>query len=327
MAENESQSQTNGAAGVSGVSNDALRKYLLTLLVEKERLGLDQQLLVDDHLAERMRLAESQLIEDYADGKLGPSERDLFLKKFLITDSRRQQLNLTNTLQSYAATRSTTRLAPATDQRKTSWREALAALFGQPSRGWAIAGSLAALVLVVGLIWFAAKRGNETQPLIATSEPVPKASPQTPTQTDLHSALPSPSTSPAVKKPAVTGTPESGPPPRVASYALVAGALRSGGDMSRIAVPRGDRDLVRFSLVLDGLVEGPYRAELNTAEGQKVLVRNQLRATVIKDEVTVVLEVPARLLPAGDYQLKLTSQKPSSRNQPAGSFYFRALNE
>ncbi len=297
------------------ISDERLRLYLLGALDEHERLNLDERLLIDDELAERVALTESTLTDDYATGKLNQSERELFESKFLVTDERKQNLRLSASLSDYAQTQTAT---VSHSPEELPWSQKLAGIFAFNSpRAWAVAGSFAVLLLLVGLTWFVFKRTQESPPLIAKNEPTTVNSSEVP-QTGSPKGQPSPA-------PVASPSPET-PPATVASFVLMPGALRSGGDMMRIAVPGGERDMVRLSLVVETPSDGPYQAELATAEGQKVLVRSNLKITR-NGHAKIVLTVPARLLHTRDYQVKLTQQKPDGQSESAGRYYFRAQED
>ena len=106
---------------------------------------------------------------------------------------------------------------------------------------------------------------------------------------------------------------------------ILPGTLRSGGETARVAVPRGDRDLVRISLVLENPEPATYRAELETADGQKVAVKEKLQIHK-NGQSKVTFDVPARLLQNGDYQLRL-SRVVDGETHSAGRYYFRALQQ
>ena len=317
-AEREERAVENGG---SSVSDETLRLYLLGALEANERLRLDEQLLLDDSLAERVQLAESVLTDDYATAKLNQAERELFERKFLVTNERKENLRLSAALRSYAEAPPAVSMLPE----KSSWSERLAGLFALNSgRRWAVAGSFAVLLLLVGIAWFIAKQERETGPLIARNEPTAPGSSQVITQASPAQVTPGSQPSPApVASPA---TPEPSVPATIASFVLMPGALRAGGDMTRVAIPGGERDVVRLSLVVETPSEGSYTAELTTAEGQKVLVRPNLKITR-NGHAKVILIVPARLLHTRDYQIKLTRPTPDGQTESAGRYYFRALEE
>jgi len=322
MAEEERQSGSNGS---STVSDETLRLYLLCRLGEDERLRLDERLLIDDELAGRVLLAESELTDDYAAGTLDSVERELFTRRFLVTDERQRNLRFSSALQDYAGSQASTPAA-ITQRTKSLWRERLANIFdfNRPP-ALALAGSFAVLILLVGLAWFIATQRSAPQPVIARHEPIPTTSPQALPQIVVSPPVtPSPQPTPIRKPAALPTLAEPTVPPTIASFVLLPGAIRGGGELPRIALPDGERDIVRLSLVLETNVEGVYRAELATAEGQTVTVRSKLKANKKTGETILVLDIPARILQRGDYQIRLTRQT-DGQTEPAGRYYFRAL--
>ncbi len=312
----------NSGKDTSSVSDEELRLYLLGSLPEDERLIIDERLLSDDELAGRVQLAESVLTDDYAAGTLNQTERELFHRRFMVTEARQQNLRLSEGLRDYAGTQRPVVIGP---EENPSWTERIARLFIFDSpRGWAVAGSLAVLILLVGLAWLAVKQRQERQSTIAGQEPVPTRSVESPSPNTvaeppvIASSQPSPSTKIPSPEPVV--------PPTIASFVLLPGATRSSGDMTRVAVPRGERDVVRLSLVLETPEEGSYNAELATAEGQTVQVRKNLTPTR-NGHTKIVFSIPAQLLHTRDYQIKVTRQKPDGQSESIGRYYFRAQEE
>lgn len=315
MAKEPEQVQRSDLADVS---DETLSLYLLSRLSDEDRSQLDERLLTDDSLADRVQLAESQLIDEYASGDLGPTTQKLFVEKFLTTEARRKAVRLSVALQNYANPEVQT---PAiTENAAPGWLESFKRLFSfKPNAAWAAAGSFAVLILLLGGAWWLTSRRPSREPVIATSSPVP--TPHLDSSTPSLAAAPAPSP----PKPEIGPSPEPASPVAIASAVLLPGALRAGGDMVRVAVPRGERDIVRLSLVLETSGSGPFQAVLTTAEGQTVTVRNRL-ASHRNGQTKVVLEVPARLIQTGDYQVKL-SRKTDGQTEPIGRYYFRAVPE
>jgi hypothetical protein len=105
---------------------------------------------------------------------------------------------------------------------------------------------------------------------------------------------------------------------------LSPGALRDGGEMARLTLPRGARAVLRLQLALESDEPGTYEAALLTAEGLRVSGARGLKARRSGPDVVVSFDVPARLLRAADYQVKL-SRRTGGRTESAGLYYFRAL--
>lgn len=294
-------------------SDAALRRYLLCLSDETERGNIEARLLADDALDERLRLAEYELADDYAAGRLSAAERGSFVQKFLVTAGRARKVAVSEALHEF--TNPPKSVAPVIT---TSWRDKFAAFFSlRPSYGLALGLILLASFLAA---WYATRQPAPPQivrhaptPTPVPATPAPKPAPQ-PTRTPAPVATP-----PATPK--STATPPPAPPPvTIASLALLPGALRDGGELARLTLPRGKNDIARLQLNLEDPQPGLYQVELLTAEGQNVAARrSQYRA----GKLTV--DFPARLLKANDYQIKLTRITADGNNENAGRFYFRVL--
>jgi hypothetical protein len=312
-----------GSDGAPTPSDETLRLYLLCSLAADERLRIDERLLFDNEVAERIVLVESELTDDYAAGRLDTLEREAFAKKFLVTEDRRRQLRFTSVLQDHSRSQAAVSTSVPTALAEASWRERFAALLGPNRPVWALAGSFAVLILLVGVAWFIARQQRDSTSLIARHEaPTPVLSPPTPPPGSVPRAgvSPTPQPTPARKPAAVTSPAE--PPVTIASFVLLPGAARSGGELARVAVPTGKRDVVRLSLTIEeATAAGDYQSELATAEGRTVFGPNKLR---IEPGNRVVADIPARLLRSGDYQIKLTQRNADGQNETVARYYFRA---
>ena len=308
---------TDGFKQIQDVSDDQLRAYLLGKLPEHEGRLIDQRLLKDDEFAQRVQVAESQLIDEYAAGELDTDSAEAFRATFLSTEARREQLRLTSTLRDLGARPAA---VPERKSKARSWRESVSEFFAfKPWPAWAAAGSFALLVLVLGLGWYLSRQTRQSETPVAQQSPV-AASPQgAPSPAQIAQVSPLASLTPEVKP-----TPTE-PPVAVASFVLMPGALRGTGEMTRGAVPRGERAILRLNLILENPAPGPYRAELANPDGQTVTVRNNLKPRA-NGQTKVVVEIPARLIQTGDYQIKLTRQT-DGQFESVGRYYFRALQE
>lgn len=312
MTDGFEQLETKGSADLS---DERLRAYLLGELGEQERLLLDQGLLTDDDVAERVQLVEAQLIEEYVAGELDARTAQAFHSQFLKTDARREQLRLTAALRELGAQPAA---VPAHQQsRARSWREGLREFLAlKPGPAWAAAGSFALLVLVLGLAWYLSRQPRQSETPFVKQLPVNAASPDVaPSPAQVAQVAPTPQLKPTPSE----------RPIAVASFVLLPAALRGPGEITRLAVPRGDRAILRLSLILENPVPGTYRVELANADGQTVTVRDQLKPRA-NGQTKIVVDIPARLMQTGDYQIKLARQT-DGQLESVGRYYFRALPE
>lgn len=83
---------------------NAIRQYLLGNLSEKRKMReIEEKLFTDDEFAERLSIAEEELVEEYLDGELTDSEKERFVEFFLAAKENKLKLKLTQNLRKYAA--------------------------------------------------------------------------------------------------------------------------------------------------------------------------------------------------------------------------------
>src|ERR1700751_2745734 len=83
---------------------DQIRRYLLGKLDDGTRAEVEQGLLSAGEVFEELLVAEEEIIDDYAGGRLNPEERDDFEAHFLATPERRQKLRFARALHRHAKT-------------------------------------------------------------------------------------------------------------------------------------------------------------------------------------------------------------------------------
>ena len=321
----DEQREQLGKHGSASVSDETIRLFLLGRLNEDERSSFDERLFVDDELEERVRLAECEIVDDYAAERLSAEERELFTEKFMRTAERKQKLAVSQALRTYSLSQ-TAYKKNAAEIESTPPRGKFLSLFGFNRPALAFAVSFGALVLLVGLVWFITRSARErNEPAIVKHETLPTPSPQiSPQSTVTPTPDPDSTTSPTPTPKATPSPVEPSQTPLIATAVLMPGALRDGGDMARVTLPKGDRDIVRLQLMLESNEPGTFRAELLTAEGQSIATASKLKASNTNAATQVNFTLPARRLQAGDYQVKL-SRETNGQVEGVGRYYFRAL--
>ena len=91
---------------------------------------------------------------------------------------------------------------------------------------------------------------------------------------------------------------------------------------SIINLPKGDQDVVRLHLTLREHKAGTYRAEILNEKGQSVLKTESPKPNE-GEAARMDIDVPARMLRTGDYQIKLTRIADRSEKSVA-TYSFRA---
>jgi hypothetical protein len=88
-------------------------------------------------------------------------------------------------------------------------------------------------------------------------------------------------------------------------FVVATGLLRSGGSMTRIAIP-ANAPLIRLRLELPANDYPLYRAVIYDAQAGELWAQSQLTARVDDRRAAVTVTLPSKLLPRGDYQLVLS---------------------
>jgi hypothetical protein len=136
-----------------------LRRYLLGTATSESREDLEARLFSDDRIfAERLSIAEDELVSDYVQNGLNDAERQDFEKHFLCTDERRAKLEFARALHASAQRLD---VARSTSGRSSPMRESPWAWLRRPvlSPAWGLAAA-ALLVLAVEIPRFVSMSGD-----------------------------------------------------------------------------------------------------------------------------------------------------------------------
>jgi len=283
-------------------SDETIRRFLLGTLSATEQAGFEQSLLTDDELSERVRLAELELSDEYAAGRLSASERDLFADRFLLTTDRQRQLKVSEALQQTLSFPSPvqvhesilTRVVSVFDLRRHAWKYAFAALI---------------LMLLLGAALLVTKQRlqitqRQASPTPVTPKPTASAVPQSahhapnsgaPTHTEQPPALPL----------------HEGLTPSV--------GLNSNTPLEASPLIRTSGDIVTIELRLDAPLADFYDVKVMTTAGESVFITNGIKRT---EAETLEVSVPASAIESGDFRIVLV--RADGDSQPnAGTYFFR----
>jgi hypothetical protein len=172
-------------------SDEAIRRFLLGGLNEAEQPFFEQQLFSGPRLDARVRLAELELVDDFAYGRISADERDLFAKKFLVSADRRSQVAVSMALRD--------RLTSIRSPRPTFIAGARSLLrLNRPA--WRYAFAVLVFVLLIGSAWVIVKKEGRLKEVITRPWVRPRATtPAVPVETNhpTNNSLPEHQTSPS----------------------------------------------------------------------------------------------------------------------------------
>lgn len=286
-----------------------IRRYLLGAVSEAEREDVESRLMADDDFFQQLNLIEDELIDEYLDRGLSPTDSRLFEEVFLCAPERQHKLRFAKALRTYAA-----RAAASEGRAKAApWWQPVLAFFNPPRQ--VLAGLLAAAViaLLAGGPWTYFRIAGLEQRIAAL-----QASRQDDesrlrslyedqrAKTDLLVAQ---LRQEQEKRSAAEAGGSAGL--RETRFALVntlsvmlsPGLTRGAESAGRLEIPKGAA-LIRVKLDLPENRYQTYTAIL-LSEGQEIITRKRLRATETASQITLSLELPAFELPSGDYEIRL----------------------
>jgi len=282
----------------------AIRRFFLGQLSGEEQTRFETQLFVNEDLVMRARLVECELADDYALGRLSAADRALFETKFLVSGDRKLKLEVS------AALRDRFALAPDVTVESKTHREPLLSRLGLRQPAWRFAAGVAMVILLVAVIWFTAKRSRVNEPVVKrppvsgsplrTNHPVASPAPdhhETPAPAPLHELI---------------------APSAIVRVTLFPSASAKG--QPSVTFPPDERTVVRFQLIIRSNLPGPYRAELLSATGEPIYGAQSLDEF---DTGKIDFDVPARLLKAGDYQIRI-SRVDETSSQGVATYYFQS---
>jgi hypothetical protein len=271
--------------GMSPLDETHARRYLLGQLSEEEATALEDGYFGDGEALEQVWGVETDLVDAYVAGELGPGDRSAFESHYLSSPVHRDRVASARELR--AATLGPA--APTAPRRAVAWT------------GW--------LALAAGLLlaaWWATRPGPPSPPVARNAPPSTVSAPP-PTPTSAES--PQPPATPALRRPVV------------AAFALSPMLLRGGQPTPVLRIPAGTDEL---AITLNGeRPDGvPSSARLDfviaTVEGARV-TGGQLDPG---PKGLGVAHVPAGRLPAGDYILTVLPRD-TPEAAPVLRYFFR----
>jgi hypothetical protein len=277
--------------------------YLLGELPDAEREALERRFLGDDQFRDVMRSVEDDLIDDYVQGELPPARRERFETGFLSVAHRRQKVEFAQALNRALAERRPASVAmPAVERQWSRWALVLPVV---PRPVFAAAAAVA----IAAVVWFVASRPPGPARIA-------EAPPQERPDERPSPAPPAGSQGPRESKDAATPR-----APSIATFTLAPGLLREAARSTTLVLPPA-AELVRLELPIEpGDESETYSAELRGAGDSPVWRSGTVRPTGRAGSQLVRLDLEARLLAPGKYELTLTGMRYRAA-EVVGYYYF-----
>lgn len=304
------------------IDRSRLTQYLLGDASERERLELEESYFRKDDAFEQLLATEQELIDDYVSGELSDSDRERFEQNLLRTPEQRERVELSRALREMKA-RSAAGEAPG------EWVSGRPALHASP-QGVRVALAAAVLICLVAGGWYLIRR--------SLSAPTPEKAAQksvSPREGGLQKGLdrpehPAPPVPPApIENAQQRGREERqesdrNPPRKESTVAvlLLPGQTREALEMPVVQIGR-NVERVTLRLGLDSDEHRTYTAVLEEPAGRVLQTQKGLRSVAARSGRIVVMNLPARLLPGGDYVVTLRASAANGQSEDVGEYAFR----
>ena len=263
-----------------------LRGYVLGLLPQERLRPLEERLLTDSAFYEELLIVEEELVEEYLAGGLAEHERAVFEARFANTPSGRREVRFAGALKAYVAVNTPAAAERPAEPSAKPPREAEA-----PAKGGGFFARLRGPVYGLPLAGAAILLVCAASWLAVTYL-----------------------------------RPPSGPGQVLTVLLTPGGATRGGGNVQEVVVPSGTYELrLQLKVTADGFQH--YSAALRRADGTAPLTAERLKPESAADgEPVVVVSVPSRDAPPGDYQLSLSGVSASGELESVSSYRFKVIS-
>lgn len=272
-----------------------IKDYLLGRLGAEPQRLFEERFLTDLGFQALALMVEDELIESYVFNLMPAREREQFVSRYMSNPRQADKVELFSLLNSYAGARQTA-------VRESWWARLWAPL---RERRWRPAFALAAALLLVtvlaGLLLVQRRAARERESARARREAVEREVGR------------------------LNGGGEAGQtkvaPDEVFAVTLSPLLVRGSGEMPRVSAPAGARVVeLRLALLSE---ERSYSATLLTDSGEELFTLRGLDARAGEGGGVLSLNVPAGLLTAGDYQLRLVGVDGGGRQTREAVYPFR----
>jgi hypothetical protein len=267
--------------------HETIRNYLLGQATPEDSSWLEEQLLTDAALFQELLIAEDELVDQYLSDKLSPTELQSFEAHFLAAPERQRKLRFSRAFHRYVDLAGTSELEDSAEYHRDE-KPAVANLPPKKS-------SFSFLPFSNPIVSYALAGAMLLIVAGVSWVAFNNWRKQTPPQ-----------------------------PGNVYVVSLTPGLTRDSGELKRVTIP-GKTDSVQLQLILPDTEYQKYKVELQSSEGRTIQSQDNLAAQLIDGSRKVVVPVPAKLLPVGDYQLRLSGVDNLGQTEPLSRYYFRVV--
>ena len=315
-------------------NENLIARYLLGELSEEQQIEIEDRAFADKNYLASITTVENDLIDEYVRNELSGVERQRFEKRFLASAERRKRVEFARALAGVMSEEVVSKKIVV--EKTSSWRDAIYAFINglTPAARIAFASAVPLLLIGAGYLSIETLRLRRELTELRTANQTQRDAQQQALELErrrneeLNAQL-------NQEKQQREQTDESlrelseasdavnpAPRPVIAALTLLPGLTRGGDNKPSLVLPE-DARLVRLQIGIDP--EEQYKkfaVELRTLAGRQVWTRENLNARNRRGARAVGLTLPATVLKAGEYELRLQGVNESGGAEDIGFYYF-----
>jgi hypothetical protein len=303
-----------------GADDERLVRYLLGLLPDEETEWLDEAGIVDDDVAARLRVAESDLVDAYVSGMLTGETLARFETFYLSSPRRREKVRFAGRFLSAIDSAAVPQVAVAVPRRTRFHGPVAAAVFVLAACGALLFEEVRLRDGLDQARQASAVRGRRSEALMRELEQSRAAVAET------RQALESAQTALTSRGSSTPGRSQVAPgvaAPHALALVLMPQTRAAGAPPPTVAVSTALAD-VDIDLRLESNDFSRYRVDLkDPGSGRTVWRTGDVPARSVHDAAFVSIAVPAALLPPQHYVLEVAGLDGSGRVEPLASYTFQ----
>lgn len=305
-------------------------RYLLGEMTEAEQARFEESFFDDVELSELVSDVENDLIDGYVREELSPGERERFERHFLVSERRREKVELARALLQAENESAASRVVIS--RVTLPWWKSMFESLRVPGTALSYSFGAAALLFLVGGLWLfsemrqlrneMARLATERDVQSRQNDQLREQADQQQRQSDELAAQKEQLEQQLAELKNQTGIPEREPGPGPAFLTFILSPVSRGSDgPKKLIIPPGT-GTVRLQLNLSPGDEYPaYQVNLQKANGERVRSWKGLRAASAKGARAVFVDVQANSLSGSEYEVTLSGIT-KGQIEPLGYYYF-----
>jgi hypothetical protein len=308
-----------------------LRNYLLGVLPEAETERLDELSVTEEEFAQKLTIAEHDLLDAYVNGELTERELPQFQKQYSGSPHRIERVRFAQAFQLLNKTHDQTEVTRSDDseERPTTSTASFFKFSNWTALKWGVVTSC--LLLSVVASWFFVQQLRQRSPQTALQTPGAVSDSATQGRNDQEHRVdeqPTPGSAAQIDQQPVaqpaTTQPANRPSPRVVAFVLKP-QMRSVSPPVELTIP-DDTTIVALTLQLEPSDTNDFRAILVDGSSDRTVWKGPRVKTTTSGEGSVLsIRVPAALLKPQMYRVRVIGIYPNGTEETTNEYSFRVV--